>query len=308
MATYSLRQSEKGIEALPAQEMQCKAFRTISSPLAATILEELAKGPKYPMEIARKLKVHEQKVYYHIRRMMKSGFLAVVKRESKAGATALYYAPQAPSFILRCRPYAPATKLTLSSPNEFLAQFIAGGELDATIVVGSPDPHGLEKARSRDGYYGMDFALFLGTFLSHVAHYHVMLDTEVREDDLRNKNLILIGGPIVNKITEKVNEKLPIYFDKRQKWAIYSKISGESYHSDEAGLVVKAKSPFNKEKYVLVIAGKRNIGTRAAILSFLRYSNLLNMGNDHNPKIFAKVIEGLDKDGDGVVDAIEVKE
>ncbi len=308
LANYALHQTEKGIAALSAKELPARSFKAICSPLATAILEELTKEPQYPKALAKKLHVHEQKIYYHVRNMLKAGILAVVKKETMAGATALYYAPQEPSFILRCKSYEPATKLSLSSPNEFLEPFIAGGTLNAIIIVGSPDPHGPERARSRDGYYGMDFALFLGTFLSHVSHYHVMLDTEVRERELLNNNLILIGGPIVNKVTEKVNEKLPIYFDKGQRWAIYSKISGESYPSDEAGLVVNAKSPFNKEKHVLVIAGKRNMGTRAAILAFLKYSHLLVEGNSHNQKLYAKVIEGIDNDGDGIVDAIEVRE
>jgi hypothetical protein len=56
-------------------------------------------------------------------------------------------------------------------------------------VVGSPDPHGPERARSRDGYYGIDLGLFLGTFLYYVSDFSVKLDTEVTGDDLK-KNFL----------------------------------------------------------------------------------------------------------------------
>src|SRR3989442_2357001 len=41
----------------------------LSSPLAWRILQELAKTPDYPSALAGRLKVHEQKVYYHVRRL-----------------------------------------------------------------------------------------------------------------------------------------------------------------------------------------------------------------------------------------------
>ncbi len=58
----------------------------ISSPLAWRILQELAKAPDYPNALAVRLKVHEQKVYYHVRRLEAAGFLEVVREEAKRGA------------------------------------------------------------------------------------------------------------------------------------------------------------------------------------------------------------------------------
>ena len=68
-----------------------------------------------------------------------------------------------------------------------------------------------------------------------------MLDTDVRESDLDN-NLILIGGPITNKTTERFNDKLPIKFENG---VIKSTISNETYPQDEAGIIVKIKNPLN---------------------------------------------------------------
>src|SRR2546421_10075450 len=41
----------------------------LSSPLAWRILQELAKTPDYPNDLAGRLEVHEQKVYYHVRKL-----------------------------------------------------------------------------------------------------------------------------------------------------------------------------------------------------------------------------------------------
>ncbi len=150
----------------------------------------------------------------------------------------------------------------------------------------------------------MDLALFLGTFLNYVPKFNVKLDTEVREDDLNN-NLILIGGPLVNKIVEKANPKMPIRFENGN---IKSTISNETYPQDECGLIVKLKSPFSKDKYVLVVAGKRFSGTRAAIIAFLKDFGKVTNGNVHNPSIKANVVEGIDLDSDGIIDDIEFRE
>ena len=53
----------------------------LASPLAWRILQELAKSPDYPNALAQRLKVHEQKVYYHVRRLEAAGFLEVVREE-----------------------------------------------------------------------------------------------------------------------------------------------------------------------------------------------------------------------------------
>lgn len=295
------------IFSLPAKEISPRDARNLSSELAIRILKLLSQKPMYPVEVAKELKVHEQKVYYHIRNLEKSGIIKVVSKAEKQGALAKFYAVDKPALVVKLRELEKTQKLNLRNDSGFLSPFVRDGQLDALIVVGSPDPHGPEKARSRDGYYGMDLALFLGTFLNYVPGFNVKLDTEVREGDLK-QNLILIGGPIVNNVTAKINSKLPVRFEKNAKWKVKSAITGKDYTADEIGIIVKTKNPFNKDKCVLVVAGKRYSGTRAAIIAFLKNFKEVEAGNIHNRSIKAKVVEGVDKDSDGIVDDVEFRE
>lgn len=302
--------AEKGekLVSLPAKPMSEKQIRAVSSELAQRILFELAKKPTYPRELAKRLKVHEQKVYYHIRNLEKVHLIEVTKKEEVHGTSANIYAPTAPAFVFALKEFAEARKLPgVSRPVEFLSPIIQDSELNGLIIVGSPDPHGPEMARSRDGYYGIDLAMFLGTFMTNVDTLSVRLDTEVRTEDLQ-KNLILIGGPVVNTITQKVNDKMPLKFDKAKNWAVTSSVSNKSYHGDECGIIVKMKNPFNPKKWMLVVAGKRHHGTRAVTIAFLRYFSELAKGNSHNRKVLARVVEGLDRDADGIVDDIRFVE
>ncbi|MBI3034378.1 S-layer protein [Candidatus Woesearchaeota archaeon] len=297
----------KGIFSLPAKEISAGEARNFSSGLAIRIVNLLVKKPMYPIEIARELKVHEQKVYYHVRNLEKAGIISVVREDKRQGAVAKFYAADKPAFIIRFKPLEESQKLLGKGDVSFLKPFIVDGKLDALIIVGSPDPHGPEKARSRDGYYGMDLALFLGSFLNHVSNFNVKLDTEVRDADLRN-NLILIGGPVVNKVTAMVNSKLPVRFDRDSHWGIKSSVSGNVYPNDESGLIVKSKSPFEPGKFILLVAGKRHAGTRAAIIAFIKNFSGVCSGNMHDRAVNAKVVEGIDLDSDGIIDDIEFRE
>jgi DNA-binding transcriptional ArsR family regulator len=297
------------IVSLPAKELSPGQVKHLTSGLAKRILAELARKPAYPMDLAKKLKVNEQKIYYHIRKLEKARIIEVAKTEIVQGTQANFYSAVQPAFVVRFREFEETRRIAgmEEEPISFLEPFIEDGQLNATVIVGSPDPHGPEKARSRDGYYGIDLALFLGTFVNSITGLNVKLDTEARTEDLKN-NLIIVGGPVINTVTAKINSRLPVRFDKKNNWDVKSTVSGKAYHTDETGIIVKAKNPFNPKKYVLVVAGKRYAGTKAVMIAFIKKFSEIIKGNKHNKKINAKVVEGVDLDSDGIVDDVEVLE
>jgi len=304
---FVVRKKENEVYSLPAKEITHRQAKEITSELAFKIVKKLAEKPMYPLMLAKALRVHEQKVYYHIRNLEAAGLIQVTSQKQVQGAVAKYYSVEKPAFVVMVREMEKTTKFSPQSSVDFLEPFIRDGQLNASIIVGSPDPHGPDKARSRDGYYGIDLALFLGTYLTYVPRTLVMLDTEARERDMQN-NLILIGGPIVNKVTQEVHTALPLYFDKEQNWAVYSKISGQSYPSDEVGIIVAGTNPFNKKNKVLLVAGRRFSGTRAAIIAFIKHFDVVQEGNVHKKGVLAKVVEGIDLDSDGIIDDVEFRE
>src|SRR3990172_5215730 len=66
-------------------------LKLILGALSWKILALLSEQAMYPLEVARQLGVHEQKVYYHIRKLERSGAIALERAEKKKGATAKYY-------------------------------------------------------------------------------------------------------------------------------------------------------------------------------------------------------------------------
>lgn len=304
MAQYIARKNGQHASA-PAQEIAL-AGHTIG-PIAKKILKALSKEALYPAALAKKLKLHEQKIYYHIRRLEEAEIITVKREETINGSTAKYYALAAPVLCTVLGDLQPATKTHYLTADEerFLSPFITDGSLNATIVTGSPDPHGPEKARSRDGYYGIDLAFFLGKYLQYTPAMSAKLDTEFREADWNN-NLILFGGPVTNTVVSKINDKLHIRFEENN--SLYSTITRQTYVEDEIGVVQKIRNPFSEGKWILVIAGKRYTGTRAAINVFYTAFDELLKGNRAKPRTYATVVEGIDLDSDGIIDAVEIRE
>jgi hypothetical protein len=187
---------------------------------------------------------------------------------------------------------------------DYLNPFIKNGELDAIFVMGSPDNHGKYQAHARDGKAAANLALFLGTHLDYLPVPMFKLDTDTTRKDLE-ENLIIIGGPIVNTLTAKLNPKIPIRFKNRE---IYSTLSKKRYSYNKTGILINMINPFNKKKRILLVAGLKHVGTDSAVAALFTHLEKLCNGNRYNPKVMANVIEGVDLDDDGIIDEIEIKE
>ncbi len=282
-------------------------LKVLANPLGWKIFQEM-KVPACPKDVAKKLGIHEQKVYYYINRFRASGLIEEVKTEARHGTIARFYKAKNHAFGM-CIDGGESIKINIHPPQQYklLEPFIAEGRFNAKIIVGSPDPHGPWKARGSDSCCAIDFALFMGTFSAHTKLPNYMLDVEIREKDLKD-NLVLFGGPVVNMITKKINSKLPIYIDIKENFDIKSKISGRVYKDDECGFIAIIDNPWKKEKKILVLAGKRFQGTKSAVLAWIKYLEKIMEGNKFDKKIVAKVVRGYDMDGDGVIDSVDILE
>ncbi len=293
-------------------------LKMILGGLSWKILTMLSKKEMYPLEIARQLGVHEQKVYYHIRKLAKAGAIAVEREEKKKGATAKYYKTVSPAFGIEFPDgYKAIQNLSLLSIDkqlqEFFKEFISNGVFDGKIVVGSPQPHGPFKTSARDGHYAAHLALFIGQFAKMPTEFAVKLDVDVKAEKEEKNNLILVGGPGTNLLTQEINEYLPIKFIMQSSeqgfllGGLSSKKTLQVYTSDVSGLIAKIVNPWDKTKRIVVLAGNKAVGTKACVLALTNFWKK-TLEKYKGEDTFAVVIHGFDLDGDGKVDSIEVSE
>jgi len=293
-------------------------LKMILGSLSWKILTLLSKKEMYPLEIARHLGMHEQKIYYHIRKLAKAGAIAVEREEKKKGAIAKYYRTVSSAFGIEFpNGYKQIQNICLSSMDkqlqEFFKEFVNNGFFDGKIVVGSPQPHGPFKTSARDGHYAAHLALFLGQFAKMSNEFVVKLDVDVNVEKEEKNNLILVGGPGTNFLTQEINEYLPIKFIMQSSdqgfllGGLSSKKTMQVYTSDTSGLIAKIVNPWDKTKRIVVLAGNKAVGTKACVLALTNYwKKTLQKYKDEDT--FAAVIQGFDLDGDGKVDSIEVNE
>jgi len=283
----------------------------LGNELALKIIKELGKSPSCAMDIARRMKVHEQKVYYHMRNLENLGLIKIDRVEERVGATAKIYSPVSSvvSFKLFDGEHINDIK-TRAGELKFLKPFIDNGKFNSIIVVGSPDPHGKYKAPASDGYCAIDLGMFLGQFIRDSKIPYYKLDTQVRQEDLK-KNIILIGGPKTNIIADKINKQLPIYFDYSDKlleWNIVSSLTKTVYRDARVGFMTRIPNPFSEGKEILMFSGKGFRGTRAAVLAFIKHLKKIMKGNSVKPGTIANVVKGIDIDSDGIIDEVEFLE
>jgi len=283
----------------------------LSSPLAWRILQELAKAPDYPNALADRLKVHEQKVYYHVRRLEAAGFLRVIREEAKRGASARVLAPTAEAFtvLLKTRSAAvPFPALPRAGVvSRFLEEFSQGGRFDGTIVVGSPYPHGPFLTTARDSPYAVQLGFFLGRMFAAPKGLVTRLDTEVKAVGAGRDNMILVGGPVANIITMDLNPHLSVSFDWKQVWHVESSRTHRSYVEEDVGLVAKVRNPWNPERTIVVLSGLHYQGTLSSILGLTEFADEVLDGYEPGSD-FYRVVSGQDRDGDGRLDTISVLE
>lgn len=267
------------------------------------ILKLLARESMYPAQIARKLNVEIQSIYYHIRLLEKAGLIVFSGYEEHGGAAAKKYtiAADAVSVVINNN-WKSFVSRKRKIPN-LLDPFLSNGHFNGKIVVGSPDPHGKYRARGSE-LSMMEFTMLLGQYADFSSPLY-LLDTEVKERD-KKSNLVLAGGPKVNTLVEEINKDLPIRFEK-DSFAIYSKISKKRY-GENVGVIEVIENPFSKNHKILLIGGLNYHGTRSAVLALSTRIGELQKGNKFNKRIMAKVVEGYDEKGSGIVDTVEVLE
>ena len=278
------------------------------------ILKLLAEKPRYPADIAKVLGLHEQKVYYHIKQLELNGLIEVKHKQERGGVLAKYYSITNSAFAFEL-PYGDVKvadypiKTQSEKLKMFMYPFVNAGNLNANIVVGSPDPHGQNQVRARDGHYAIDIGLFLGQFISMPKEFTARLDIDIKAENNYSTNLILIGGPLTNIIVQEINNYLPVKFklDKFPYRGLVSEKTNKNYDEDSIGLIAKIVNPMNTEKSILIIAGNRFSGTKAAVLAMTRHTEKI-LENYNGEDNWACIISGLDMDGDGKIDNIKIVE
>ena len=312
--SYLLMKEKKTTQLVPARIISDpKLAQSILQPMRWRILSELSHEEKCARDLADKFGTSEQVICYHLRELERFGLITLERTEKKRGAMAKYYKAEPKAIAVmpsdsagKPIPHQMSQSLA-DSASKLLNPFIAQGRFNGYIVLGSPDTHGIFRSRARCGDRATDLALFIGSLLPLTRESVVRLDTEISQHEL-SSNLITVGGPKVNTLTLSVNESLPITYELTGHSMMISRISGKTYAEEDEGAIQMVVNPNDQNSRVLVIAGNTYLGTRAAVLAFVKYTEEIAKGNSLNNNVIARVVSGHDVNSDGLVDDVEFLE
>lgn len=285
-----------------------EAFRPASGKVGQRILALLSSGPKYPAEMARELNAHHQTVYYHIGRLERAGLISRVRSEHIRGGEANLFALASDGYAVEF-PVKGEPMPTLRSSGRsrafgrFFKEFFVGGEFDGWVVVGSPLQHGEAGTQARDGHYAVQLGFALGQFVN-LPKFPVKLDVDLRAEKLLASNLVIVGGPRTNVVAEGLNPHLRVRFSQSGFWSSIVDEDGKSYASELDCIVEKVRNPWDPAKTCIIAAGMTGAGTKAAIIGVCNFAEVLFQ--KYRAGDFAALLRGLDRDGDGKVDSVEV--
>jgi DNA-binding transcriptional ArsR family regulator len=287
-----------------------ETLRLLSTRAGLEILKFLSKKTAYPTDIAEGIGVSKQLASSYVKRMFRAGLIERVgEREVRGGRATLYRSGvKAAAIVIDRRGWTRTGGLQPLDRNlaSFLGPFVDGGELNGLIVVGSPHPHGPLQASASDGHYGFQLGLFLGRYVKVPREFKVRLDVDVKAERLYGENMVLLGGPGTNVVTAMINKHMPATFMESNYWAGIISPS-RTYTNEFTGLIVKIPNPFSEGKTIIVLAGLRSVGTKAAVMMLTAdYERLLSSYYGENR--WAAIIQGRDLDGDGRIDSTDILE
>ncbi|MCS7123594.1 MAG: S-layer protein [Candidatus Aenigmarchaeota archaeon] len=272
--------------------------RILTNEKAVRILELLSKTPLTVFQISEMLKMHEQTVYYYIKKLREENLIEILREEKVRGFIEKYYFAIHTNLL---KPFKDEKKID-ENLKIFFSEFFSTGYFNGYVVVGSPLPHGPFLTSARDLHYAAQLSFILGKLGDINNNIIIKLDTEVKAEKLEKNNLILIGGPVSNMISYEINSRLKIKFSWEKSW--YISLNGEKYFDEECCLICKVSNPFDEYKKIIMIAGIRFSGTRGGVFALTNfYKKILKnyKGGD-----FYCLIKGLDKNGDGIEDDIKI--
>ena len=293
-------------ELVDTKELDQEKLKAVKDSTRRKILENLAKKPDYPSNIAEKLGISKQKAHYHFKILKQAEIIEKVREEKHSGGLATYYRPVSGGFILDFGGKGEKTDFKERSEEvkKFLNPLIKNGELNGKIVVGSPDRHGPDQVRARDGYLAGEIGFKLGSYAT-TKNEVVVKDTELVKSSNYSQNMLLLGGILTNTVSKKFNHEFSASFEGEEFPYREIKTPRSSFTGEKVGIIAKTVHPEKSSCSLFLVAGVRNEGTKAAVIAFKNLENLIEQYMNQEAYI---IVKGQDIDGDGEIDSYEVLE
>jgi DNA-binding transcriptional ArsR family regulator len=292
--------------ALEAEKLTDEQIEALGDSIRIEILRHLSKEPAYPSSLSEKFECSKQKLYYHFEKLEEAGLIEQDRTENVSGGEATFFKSSRDAFAILLNEEFEDFPLpdANTAARDFLEPFIEESKIKGYLVAGSPDQHGPDQVRARDGHLTSEIAFKLGNYARKNTGL-VKLDTEIVAEKRFNENLFLVGGVLTNTVAKRFSESFPAYFPDEEFPYRELRTPDNSYGSGDIGVIAKTSNPEEREKSIFLVAGVQQKGTRAAVKAF---SDLEEIVENYEAGQFYAVVKGLDLNSDGSIDDYRVIE
>jgi hypothetical protein len=183
------------------------------------------------------------------------------------------------------------------------------------IVYGTqnPDKSGVEYDRETAEEYKRYIEEGFSIGYGYAPKIVVKADVNLTDEDLK-ENLILIGGPVANKITMKLNDQLPMTFVRNENgWGLKRNpsvvkdfnaflftnegimelsLNSTIPYDESMGVLQVIRNPWNEENFIIVLAGLTRYGTRNISRNSSSVASYKILGGNYKELGFYKQYKG----------------
>lgn len=167
-------------------------------------------------------------------------------------------------------------------------------EPDSLVVVSTrPGPH--VRSTLRVSFTEMEGYVEVNKLLSALGSNIKVTTDEISPDEMRSNNLIILGSPVANRVSEmvwhEISEKLPFVFNlPDQSISIgdrdyVPKEDSEGVLETDYGLIIKGSNPFDHHRSMLIALGCHGMST---------YGTMRLMTESESVKDLVKLTQGTD--------------
>ncbi len=167
------------------------------------------------------------------------------------------------------------------TPLRALDKAAVAGRIIVIYGTQNPDPKGVKYDEETADTVADCLRTFYSQWPENV-NVEVKTDINITHEELK-ENLVLVGGPVANKIVAEMQNYLPLHFvkygdkwilEKSKHWdwkvtsfilrenGVYPVLEGWNANYSNASVIMAIRNPFNPENYIIWIAGTDRYGTR----------------------------------------------
>jgi hypothetical protein len=176
----------------------------------------------------------------------------------------------------------------------------------SVTVVLSTRPGPLKRSTPRVSFDEMQAYADINKTLTKINISTIPVSSEIALEEIREKNLVILGGPIANKVTANfwpiISKQLPFYFDLEKQIILagqreYSpQLNENNILTKDYGIIMRVPNPLSNDKYIVLAMGCHGFSTHGLINMMVKIESAKEIINATNNKDFAALVEFILQD------------